>query len=397
MKNIIRFAKFSGTIGLIICCSGWGRMGHNKPVSATQSDYEVRKIVPPIINEKHLGRRIICHRAMRIGTPRMEVEKIGKKIVAHNYGHGGSGWTLGPGSATYVNAALEHYAKNLTTDTPVTIIGAGALGMFTAYDLLQKGYTKITLIAENFDSLTSHNAGGLIAPVSMDNAPQIQPTIDKIGIDAYLFFADIANNAHAHFKEGAVKVPTYWENREDSGLEPYVTAGIMQPAREVLLDFGNGTTRKMVSYDDGIFVDTAGMMKALNRYILPKIKVIRKKVINFNEIVDTYIINCAGLGARDLVGDNKVVSIQGHLIMLKNQEINDLQYMILIYLDAGKTASGQKIKRSFYIFPKKLQGSGNNDLGVLGGTFIENATVDTPNTEEFDIIIQNAKNFYGIK
>jgi hypothetical protein len=35
-------------------------------------------------------------------------------------------------------------------------------------------------------------------------------------------------------------------------------------------------------------------------------------------------------------------------------------------------------------------------VGVVGGTFIENATPDTPNEEEFTIMIENAKKFYGI-
>jgi hypothetical protein len=33
---------------------------------------------------------------------------------------------------------------------------------------------------------------------------------------------------------------------------------------------------------------------------------------------------------------------------------------------------------------------------VIGGTFIENATPDTPNIEEFQIMINNAKKFYGV-
>ena len=69
--------------------------------------------------------------------------------------------------------------------------------------------------------------------------------------------------------------------------------------------------------------------------------------------------------------------------------------MILIYLDSGKTASGQNVKRSFYIFPKHLPGTDTNDVGVIGGTFIEGATAATPNTEEFDRIIAGAKKFYG--
>jgi hypothetical protein len=49
------------------------------------------------------------------------------------------------------------------------------------------------------------------------------------------------------------------------------------------------------------------------------------------------------------------------------------------------------------MFPKKLPNTGENDVGVVGGTFIEGATPETPNTEEFDVMIKGAKEFYGIK
>jgi hypothetical protein len=30
-----------------------------------------------------------------------------KQLIAHNYGHGGSGWTLAPGSARHVNRLIN--------------------------------------------------------------------------------------------------------------------------------------------------------------------------------------------------------------------------------------------------------------------------------------------------
>ncbi|WP_375326463.1 FAD-dependent oxidoreductase [Candidatus Tisiphia endosymbiont of Nemotelus uliginosus] len=367
------------------------------------NEIEVRKITPPNLGSKYLGKKILCHRPVRHGAPKMAIEQKYGKIIAHNYGHGGSGWTLGPGSAEYVNNLLIKYKDNLqssfrlTKNTPITIIGAGALGLFTAYDLQKQGFNNLTIIAAQFEHLASHNAGGLLAPVSMDNDPAIQQTIDQIGVDAYKFYAAIAKKVHPDFSEGAIIVPTYFENREDSGLEPYV-GKVMQPAKDVILDFGNGTTRNMVVYDDGIFIDTARMMSDLTNYLKKKkIKFIKKEIKSFTEIKGPVIINCTGLGSAALNEDTEMVSIQGHLIMLKNQVPKDLQYMILIYLKDGVTESGQKIKRSFYIFPKHLTNTQATDIGVLGGTFIEGASKATPNNKEFDILLQGAKDFYGIK
>ncbi len=359
---------------------------------------EVRKMNPPRLEAAHLGKRILCHRPMRQGAPNMSLEQRDGKTIAHCYGWGGSGWTLGPGGTAYVNDVLlnSDYATGLTKDTPITVVGAGALGLFAAYDLVQRGFTSITVVAENFDGLTSHNAGGLLAPVSMDNAPEMQKVIDKVGVDAYLFYDAIAKKTHPDFKEGAVVVPTYFKNREDSGLEPYVGV-VMQPAKDVTLDFGNGTTRDLVSYDDGIFIDTAKMMTALHRYLDTKVTFVQQKVTSLSELSDSFIINCSGGLDYELNNDADMIPVQGHLIMLKDQNVADLQHMILVYFGEGLTASGQALKRSFYIFPKQLPHTGVNDVGVIGGTFIEGATPEAPHTEEFDILVQGAKDFYGIK
>lgn len=360
--------------------------------SAKAPEREIRHITPPQLDAAHLGKKILCHRPMRRGSPNFSVEVIEKQIVIHNYGHGGSGWTIGYGSAKYVIDLLLKFpaANDFTTKTPITIVGGGALGLFTAYELIKRGYTNITIVAESFDNLTSHNAGGLIAPVSMDNNPEMQKAVDLMGIEAYKFFEAIAKKSDsADFDEGAVIVPTYFRNREDSGLEPYVGV-VMQPAKDVILDFGNGTTQEMVSYDDGIFIDPATFMQMLTDFVKPHVKFVTKKISNFSDVNTKYVFNCTGLGSEELNDDHELVSVQGHLIMLKDQNFEDLQHMILIYYGQATTESGQKAKRSFYMFPKA-------GVGVIGGTFIEHATPETPNLKEFDIMLQGAKDFYGIK
>jgi hypothetical protein len=357
----------------------------------------VRHVQPPDLSDAHLGKRILCERPMRHGAPRLCVEQVGDKVVAHDYGHGGSGWTLAPGSAEYVDGLLisSPLAKDLRTDTPITVIGAGVIGLFTAYDLCQKGYTDITVMAERFDGLTSHNAGGLLAPVSMDNDATMQAVIERIGLDAYRFYAQVARGEHPHFKTGAVIVPAYFDDRKESGLEPYV-GKVMKPGKDVILDFGTGTTRRMVAYDDGIFIDTAVMMQSLTDWLKPRVKFVKRKVERLSDVETRFIVDCAGLGAGALNGDAAVVPVQGHLVMLKDQDRSKLQHMILVYFGEGKTASGMKVKRSFYQFPKHLPETAPGDVGVVGGTFIEGAGMDMPNEDEFRILIENARKFYGL-
>lgn len=358
---------------------------------------EVRRITPPKLDEARLGKRILCYRPMRRGSPRMSVEAQGDMLVVHNYGHGGSGWTLAPGCAQYAVDLAEASPRgaSLSKTTPITVVGGGVIGLFTAYELARRGYSNLTVMAASFDDLTSHNAAGLLAPVSMDNEPSLQKVIDKIGIDAYRFFAQVAKGTQSDIRKGALISPSYFDNREESGLEPYV-GQVMQPAKDVVLDFGNGTRRPMVVYDDGIFLDTAVLMNELTAHLKPRVRFVTREVTDLATVGARVVFNCTGLGAGKLSRDEAVVSIQGHLVMLKDQVPADLQSMILVYFNDGTTASGQKVKRSFYIMPKHLPGTGVNDVGVVGGTFIEGATPATPNEDEFAIMMNAARRFYGI-
>jgi threonine dehydrogenase-like Zn-dependent dehydrogenase len=369
---------------------------HSVP-QATPVAVEVRSITPPNLDAPHLGERILCYRPMRHGSPNMSVQQLGGQTIAHDYGHGGSGWTLAPGSAKHVIDLAERAPERAgrPRSEPVVVVGGGVIGLFTAYELVQRGYTDVTVVADRFDGLTSHNAGGLLAPVSMNNDPAMQAVIDRIGVDAYRFYAAVARGEHPEFRGGAVIIPAYFERRDDSGLEPYVGV-VMKPAKDVVLDFGNGTRRNMVAYDDGIFIDTAVMMKGLRDWLGSRVRFEQRKVERFSELKASLVFDCAGLGSGALNGDAKMVSVQGHLIMLKDQRPQDLQHMILVYFDEGRTEVGQKVKRSFYIFPKHLPGTGPDDVGVVGGTFVEGATGDTPNRKEFDLMLEGAKRFYGM-
>lgn len=105
---------------------------------------ETVQLTPPIIKPMSQMDQVACYRSVRSVMPRILVESergnystttygswcILEKIVAHNYGHAGSGWTLAPGSATYVvdGVIKEMYIQGLGKDEPVVIVGAGVVG-----------------------------------------------------------------------------------------------------------------------------------------------------------------------------------------------------------------------------------------------------------------------------
>lgn len=353
---------------------------------------ETRYITPPRLDDMYIGPKTVCYRPKcKSGVICMKVVSVGEKIVAHNYGHAGAGWSLAPGCADHVSRLLQEQLtlKQLGFDTPVAVIGAGAIGLFSAYDLGQKGFKNITVYADQFENLTSHKAGGIFMP-----ARKIPLSIASF---AYHFYGNIARGNHKDFTAGARLLPLYCKSREGSGMESYVGV-MMQPAKDVTLDFGNGMRRNMVVYDDGLFIDIATMMLQLRTY-LEKVGVsfVQKNVTSFDQLSEKIIVHCTGMNAAQLNHDEKMVPVQGHLVMLRNQNPSDLQYMISMNVAAIEmTPTGYFMRRCFYFIPKSLGASDSCDVGVIGATFIDHATDKTPHLEQFDKIIEYAKTFYGL-
>lgn len=126
-----------------------------------------------------------------------------------------------------------------------------------------------------------------------------------------------------------------------------------------------------------------------------KVKFIKKKIESFEQIEEAdIIINCSGIGAKRICLDEKMFSIQGHLINLKEQNEADLNYMITCHGKIGKSDSGQIVERAFYFFPKRTIPSEKGSFGVIGGTFVHDADENSPNNSEFNLVIQRAREFF---
>ena len=121
------------------------------------------------------------------------------------------------------------------------------------------------------------------------------------------------------------------------------------------------------------------------------VQFIQQRVDSFDQLKEAQVIvNCTGMGARELCGDEKMHSVQGHLILLKDQNPTDMDYMLVHMLGAGQTESGQTVDRFIYVFPKRSSATDQRAIGVLGGTFVEGADKATPNEAEFELLLRNA-------
>ena len=103
----------------------------------------------------------VCLRPFRPAGPRVETERLGDTLVVHNYGHGGSGWSLSWGSsARAVRLAMQ------ASPAEVAVIGCGALGLTSAI-LAQRAGARVTIYArDQLPETTSARATGEWTPDS---------------------------------------------------------------------------------------------------------------------------------------------------------------------------------------------------------------------------------------
>ncbi|MBU6266522.1 MAG: FAD-dependent oxidoreductase [Sphingomonadales bacterium] len=102
-----------------------------------------------------------CIRPLRAAGPNLSTETIGDTLVVHNYGHGGSGWSLSWGSAEVaVGKAMA------TLPREVAVIGCGIIGLTTAV-VAQRAGLKVTIYAREMIQRTrSYRASGSFTPDS---------------------------------------------------------------------------------------------------------------------------------------------------------------------------------------------------------------------------------------
>ncbi len=119
------------------------------------------QLVPVRASTDRITRITVCTRPFRAQGPRLDAEQIGSKLVVHNYGHGGSGWSLSWGSSgVAVRKAMASGERD------IAVIGCGALGLTSAL-LLQRAGARVTIYAKDLPpNVRSSLASGVWTPDS---------------------------------------------------------------------------------------------------------------------------------------------------------------------------------------------------------------------------------------
>ncbi len=107
-------------------------------------------------------------RPFRASGLRISKEELGNKTIVHNYGHGGSGWSLSWGTGNMARQLVMS-----TEERKIAVIGCGTVGLATARLLQEKGY-EVTIYTKDLPpNVTSSLATGTWSPASRVCDPKV--------------------------------------------------------------------------------------------------------------------------------------------------------------------------------------------------------------------------------
>ncbi|WP_223395890.1 FAD-dependent oxidoreductase [Caulobacter segnis] len=324
------------TLGRRAVLAGLGGFGASSlagcatgPVSLARPGAARAPILPAVRAElDRITRVTVCLRPFRKAGPRFDVETVGDKTVVHNYGHGGSGWSLSWGSAEQAaRKALAGGARE------VAVIGCGALGLTTATVLRRAGANVTIYAAERLADTRSSRATGTWSPDSRIAAegetpagfPELWETMCRtsfrtfqtyVGLagspvewsDRYSLFDAAPTSGHVrapgvpHFVEYADRVRDIMPRQVDLPPEanPFPVAHVRRGAS---LQF-NVTEYAHVLMTD--FLLAGGKVET--------------RVFNtpgeLTGLKEPVIVNCTGYGARALWKDESIVPVRGQIAWL---------------------------------------------------------------------------------
>ncbi len=295
------------------------------------------EIMPIRAQVDRIFRVTVCLRPFRAAGPRLDVERVGDKTVVHNYGHGGSGWSLSWGSSSI---AVEKAMAAGERD--VAVIGCGALGLTSAI-LLQRAGAKVTIYAkERPPEVRSARATGIWSPdsrVALTNSvspdfPALWEKMCRYSFHTYESYLGMAGNpvewtdryllsdrspaeAEANIKrEETLDFAEYEDRVSDltprtqdlpSGSHPFPTR---YAGRTSSLTFNiAGYSRQLVTD----FLVEGGKIERVEFHSPSEL----------NQVTQKVVINATGYGARALWKDESIVPVRGQIAWLIPQpEVN---------------------------------------------------------------------------
>lgn len=278
-----------------------------------------RPLARVLVSPQRVVRTVVGLRPFRRSGFRVEAEPLGGTLLVHNYGHGGCGVTLSWGTASLAADRIVESGRG----GPVAVIGCGAVGLATARLLQIRGF-EVTIHARALPPETTSNAAGalwyphLIADEACRTAA-FDSQFERAARLSHRYFQDLVGDDY-----GVYWRQLYFLSREPA-LEPWDVALIRdlfpesRPLRPAEHPFG----APQVIVGRMMFIEPAVYLDALLRDF--RLAGGRVRIQSFASPADVaglperIVVNCTGLGARELFDDSELMPIKGQLSVLPPQ------------------------------------------------------------------------------
>lgn len=350
-----------------------------------------RHFAPIKVSRDRVIREVVGLRPYRPEGFVVSAEQIGRKLLVHNYGHGGAGITLSWGTASLAVDILSEPGALATgssgkrssrTPRRFAVLGCGVNGLSTARLLqrrFQDGSGTVTIYAKDLPPDTTSNiAGGFWSPTSVYDPSNVTAKFTE----QFRLACRISNRAFQNLvgpEYGVRWIETLELIVNEANLTRELTGGNdLYPAQEIHRDPDHYFGFKYARQYQTMLIEPPVYLNALLRdFYIAGGKLVVKEFRSREELKrlpEQVIFNCTGLGARALFGDQQLEPVRGQLEVLLPQPEIDYCYL----------ASG-------YMFPRR-------DGIVLGGTWDHGDWSLKPNPEQTTEILEaHAEIMKGLK
>jgi len=297
------------------------------------------------VSEDRIIRTVVGLRPYRPSGFVVRAEKLGDKTVVHNYGHGGGGITLSWGTS---ELAVDEAWK--TGEKHFAVLGCGAVGLASARLLQQRG-AEVTIYAKDLPPHTTSNiAGGQWSPTSVMDRNRRTAQSDAL-------LARASRLSHRSFQQlAAAEFGIRWlENYilSDEPLQDWWEQDLVRdlyPESRELRPHEHPFPARHARRFTTMLIEPPIYLSAMLRDVrLAGGRVVVRELVSreqVQELPEPVVLNCTGLGAKALFGDEELEPVKGQLTFLLPQ--SEVDYIT--------------IRGGLYMFPRR-------DGILLGGTF----------------------------